>query len=242
MFSRFHSIWKARSSLRGFTLIELLIVIAIILILIAIALPNFLEAQVRARVANAKGALRTVEIGMNSHLIDYGCIPADFNDSAPIRVKCRARKAINGPCTMTANCNFGGRDGGLVFDVDRCTFYANNLHCPLTSPIRYLQPNETVDTFSDGTVPIGFDSREINHKIIYGAFFAAGPDKHAGQWIRGAGITTPDGCPKGLPYSPTNGTTSFGEFWGVVGDWGAHLPGAGVCENAQGEYGVQRTY
>ncbi|MBK7496274.1 MAG: prepilin-type N-terminal cleavage/methylation domain-containing protein [Candidatus Omnitrophica bacterium] len=34
---------------RGFTLIELLIVIAIILILIGIALPNFLEAQVRAR-------------------------------------------------------------------------------------------------------------------------------------------------------------------------------------------------
>ncbi len=34
----------------GFTLIELLIVIAIILILIAIALPNFMEAQMRAKV------------------------------------------------------------------------------------------------------------------------------------------------------------------------------------------------
>ncbi|MBE7490114.1 prepilin-type N-terminal cleavage/methylation domain-containing protein [bacterium] len=34
----------------GFTLIELLIVIAIILILISIALPNFLEAQLRAKV------------------------------------------------------------------------------------------------------------------------------------------------------------------------------------------------
>lgn len=39
----------------GFTLIELLIVIAIILILIAIALPNFLEAQIRAKVTKAKG-------------------------------------------------------------------------------------------------------------------------------------------------------------------------------------------
>ena len=48
---------------KGFTLIELLIVIAIILILIAIALPNFLEAQERARVVRANGHLRTSERG-----------------------------------------------------------------------------------------------------------------------------------------------------------------------------------
>lgn len=45
---------------KGFTLIELLIVIAIILILISIALPNFLEAQVRAKVANTMGELRSL--------------------------------------------------------------------------------------------------------------------------------------------------------------------------------------
>jgi len=51
----------------GFTLIELLIVIAIILILIAIALPNFLEAQIRARVTKANGELRSLATA----LFDY---------------------------------------------------------------------------------------------------------------------------------------------------------------------------
>ncbi|MBW7937580.1 MAG: prepilin-type N-terminal cleavage/methylation domain-containing protein, partial [Candidatus Omnitrophica bacterium] len=43
-------VFSALPKKAGFTLIELLIVIAIILILISIALPNFLEAQMRAKV------------------------------------------------------------------------------------------------------------------------------------------------------------------------------------------------
>src|SRR3990172_1409221 len=53
--------------IKGFTLIELLIVIAIILILIAIALPNFLEAQIRARVTKAYGEMRS----LSTALFDY---------------------------------------------------------------------------------------------------------------------------------------------------------------------------
>ena len=60
-------------------MIELLIVIAIILILIAIALPNFLEAQVRARVVRTEADMRTIGIAMDSYYLDFGQYPADHD-------------------------------------------------------------------------------------------------------------------------------------------------------------------
>lgn len=44
----------------AFTLIELLIVVAIIAILALIAVPNFLEAQIRSKVSRAKSDLRSI--------------------------------------------------------------------------------------------------------------------------------------------------------------------------------------
>lgn len=55
---------------RAFTLIELLIVVAIIAILAAIAVPNFLEAQTRAKVSRSKNDLRNFATALESYAVD----------------------------------------------------------------------------------------------------------------------------------------------------------------------------
>ena len=61
---------------KGFTLIELLIVVAIIAILAAIAVPNFLEAQVRSKVSRVKADQRSLATALESYYIDNNSYPA----------------------------------------------------------------------------------------------------------------------------------------------------------------------
>jgi len=61
--------------LYGFTLIELLIVVAIIAILAAIAVPNFLEAQTRAKVARVKADHGSVATAVESYRVDNNQVP-----------------------------------------------------------------------------------------------------------------------------------------------------------------------
>lgn len=60
---------------KGFTLIELLIVVAIIGILAAIAVPNFLNAQIRAKIARCVSDMKTLETALSMYELDHNTLP-----------------------------------------------------------------------------------------------------------------------------------------------------------------------
>lgn len=56
---------------KGFTLIELMIVVAIIGVLAAIAIPNFLNYQCKAKQSEAKQALGSMRTGQEAYFAEY---------------------------------------------------------------------------------------------------------------------------------------------------------------------------
>lgn len=62
----------------AFTLIELLIVVAIIGILAAIAVPNFRNAMIRANIAKVKGDFKAIETALETYFIDHSRYPGLF--------------------------------------------------------------------------------------------------------------------------------------------------------------------
>ena len=67
------------SKRHAFTLIELLIVVAIIGILAAIAIPNFTNAQIRAKLAHSKSEMRAYKQIQQQYLMDHNDIPNHYD-------------------------------------------------------------------------------------------------------------------------------------------------------------------
>jgi prepilin-type N-terminal cleavage/methylation domain-containing protein len=177
---------------KAFTLIELLIVIAIIAILALIAVPNFLEAQVRAKVSRVYSDIRTVAVAIEVYTVDWGRPIIGINE---------------GSIGNAANLNLWPKKEGY-----RC-YYA------LTTPVAYISSVPTdpfIKTDQAGVrkewkvfaYQIGSDRmvREGYNWLIY----SPGPD----------GDTDPpwfyemlrDGHPNNV-YDASNGTMSNGSIW-----------------------------
>lgn len=209
-------------SLKGFTLIELLIVIAIILILISIALPNFLEAQARARLARVKGDLRSLVTAVEAFRTERGVLLIDFwDDGTPQSQKRWMEK-------------FGqvGRNPQFTYQFFEECYY------PLTSPAKYIA-RVPYDLFNKPKKQVGFSAGETGLGYIYfdndplfPKVFDYGIDRfQPGNALQISSKTRPlqegefgmlsigpdgfvgtNGDFRGMAYNPTNGTFSSGDM------------------------------
>lgn len=111
---------------KGFTLIELLIVVAIIAILAAIAVPNFLEAQTRAKVSRAKADMRSLATAIEAYAVDANRYPIPDDENG-------------GPITLRA-----ARAGRAIAQAGNPEFFETRITRRLTTPIAYISalPNE----------------------------------------------------------------------------------------------------
>lgn len=125
----------------GFTLIELLVVVAIIAILAAIALPNFLLAKERALKASDSANLRTIATALQTYFVDYGTLPPADREAGPFMSHTRDFVPVgNGPAA-------GGSWDGLPWLLYEYGYVSDweTLFCP-----KFLQNYRGGETIQGG--------------------------------------------------------------------------------------------
>ena len=191
---------------KAFTLIELLIVVAIIAILAAIAVPNFLEAQVRAKVSRVQSDLRSQATGIEAYYVDHNRYPRIYHTSW------YNDPQVNGQ--SVAGIMFPGRE-----------LNDGTVQHGLSTPIAYVTTAWFFDPFVNQASAINVDEQVFtyqDHKAYQETFpgsdFWPAAIEFYGGWR--AGSIGPDrsfghGFARSaqLVYDATNGTVSDGNIW-----------------------------
>ena len=170
----------------GFTLIELLIVVAIIGILAAIAVPNFLNARLRAMLSRVYAEHRMLEDALTAYHLDANAYPVD-NGSGVIRPAARTIEFNGIQQTITGI-------GVLTTPVAYIPQIPKDPFIPLDNP-----KTDWIECYvyfgSNAPFPYGtFTGR------AYYMFYSIGPD---GEWQAGFGDDR---------YHVTNGLISRGDI------------------------------
>ena len=95
---------------KGFSLIELLIVVAIILVIAAIAIPNLLRSKMAANEASAVYSLRAINTAQVSYFSTYGLGYAALINLSTPAAGCVAATSLSA-CLIDNNLGIGAKSG-----------------------------------------------------------------------------------------------------------------------------------
>ena len=217
----------------AFTLIELLIVIAIIAILALIAVPNFLEAQTRAKFARCLADMRAICTAVDQLRMDTGYMPIDgWDDDTPegrrilrevfkgvgdfpeaIRSTTHYLAVLTSPIGYLSQvpvdpflpANHNPMSGSLGFGSPYDTYIYADVDPAIlaAAPNNWNQGIQALNSSTRGGVAEQYGIKPL--QVGEYALIGVGPSGKAGIGTGGVGDH------RGLPYSPTNGTVSAGD-------------------------------
>jgi type II secretion system protein G len=200
---------------RGFTLIELLIVVAIIAILAAIAVPNFLEAQVRSKISRTMADMRTVGIALESYRVDW----IEYPNLLSTEERLESGYVANWLIVVPGHENDGHYTGiQLTTPLAYITSVPFDAFMSAIAPGEPVYPGEGRRASFVASIQLITDADPItgtimrNHHLL-GVFHwlleSPGPDL---RWWDGT-------HPETFLYDPTNGTVSQGQIALTDGGW-----------------------
>lgn len=133
---------------RGFTLIELMVVIAIIIILAAVAIPNYLNMTERAKKSRVASDFAAVATALESYKTDWGQYPLSTSDTATEPLTTATSSLVYPQLTGTAtaddakhNRNYTGQVTAAG-DTGAITYMTTNVLGSMTNPYTSAKPYE----------------------------------------------------------------------------------------------------